>query len=111
MHKRAIEEQILNLRCPRCSAVFADFANCFALTCGKCRAGFCAWCLADCGKDAHRHVANCAENRAPGRNVYGNVQLFKEAHAERRRRLVDEYVVSRVRDDLRELVRAAIGPI
>ena len=109
MHKRTIEEQILNLRCPRCGAVFVDFAGCFALTCGKCRAGFCAWCLHDCGDDAHRHVVNCAQNRAEGRNVYGNVQLFEQAHRERRRRLVDEYVRNRVREDLREAVQQAIG--
>ena len=33
-----------------------DFDGCFALNCSRCRAAFCAYCLADCGKDAHMHV-------------------------------------------------------
>ncbi|KAJ8600318.1 hypothetical protein CTAYLR_000626 [Chrysophaeum taylorii] len=38
------------------------FNGCFALTCHRpgCRCGFCAYCLADCGDDAHAHVGQCA---------------------------------------------------
>ena len=69
-HRRFIQEDILNLRCPRCNQVFVDFNGCFALTCSRCKAGFCGWCLADCGRDAHRHVANCRLNQNPDRNVF-----------------------------------------
>lgn len=41
-----IVDEILTLHCPResCRAAFMDFDGCFALTCGVCRAQFCAWC-------------------------------------------------------------------
>ena len=41
-------EECLNIRCPRCKAVFLDFDGCLALPCGNraCGAGFCALCLA-----------------------------------------------------------------
>ena len=36
------------------------FSGCAAIRCsGACTASFCGWCLADCGRDAHAHVANC----------------------------------------------------
>jgi ankyrin repeat protein/serine/threonine protein kinase len=107
MHRRHIEEQILNLRCPRCEAVFHEFDNCFALTCGKCRAGFCAWCLHDCGDDAHQHVANCVYNRARP-SVFGSLAQFDACHVERRERLVAEYVRERVREELRETVKIKV---
>ena len=86
-----ITENILNLRCPRCRLVFAEFDGCFALTC-KCRAGICAWCLADCGADAHGHVARCPENRTG--SVYGTPQDFNRHHRDRRKRLVEEKLKS-----------------
>lgn len=73
---RTPRAQVLTLKCPRCSQAFVDFQNCFALTCGRCGCGFCAWCLRDCGDDAHRHVANCPENLEGGR-VYSTEAKFK----------------------------------
>ena len=63
--RRHIVDEILTLKCPRagCRAAFLDFNGCFALTCGRCGCGFCAWCLADCGDDAHTHVAGCRSPR------------------------------------------------
>jgi hypothetical protein len=108
-HRRHITNNLLCLRCPRCEQVFVDFVNCFALTCGKCRAGFCAWCLHDCGEDAHRHVNNCAHNTTQPRNVYGTEAQFEHAQRERRANLVRAYLRDRVRnDDIRNAVRAAI---
>ena len=54
-------EKLLDLKCPRCEQVFIDFDNCMALSCAKagCGAAFCGWCLADCGDNAHSHVAHC----------------------------------------------------
>jgi|AntRauTorckE5430_2_1112549.scaffolds.fasta_scaffold02718_5 hypothetical protein len=48
----------INLKCPRCKAVFHDYDGCNALICGSasCKAAFCAICLEDCGRDAHAHV-------------------------------------------------------
>jgi len=52
-----IVDGVLTLRCPRCKTAFMDFEGCFALQWGNgtCRCGFCAWCLTDCGTDAHTH--------------------------------------------------------
>lgn len=82
-----ITENILNLRCPRCRLVFADFEGCFALSC-RCGARFCAWCLVDCGLDAHSHVARCPENRTG--SVYGDLMIFNTHHRERRKRRVED---------------------
>ncbi|EEH55031.1 uncharacterized protein MICPUCDRAFT_68871 [Micromonas pusilla CCMP1545] len=59
-----VVEKILTLSCPRCTQAFVDFEGCFALNCSRCRAAFCAYCLADCGKDAHAHVGSCPEGAA-----------------------------------------------
>ena len=48
MHVRKIQDEILNLACPRCKTVFVDFDACFALKCRQCLCAFCAWCLQDC---------------------------------------------------------------
>ena len=67
--RRHIEE-MMDLRCPRCGSVFDQFVGCAALTCAaaNCGAGFCAFCLTDCGSDAHAHVRECRLN--PKRNEY-----------------------------------------
>lgn len=57
--RKHVEEELLQARCPRCSQAFLDFEGCCALTCSRCACAFCAWCLADCGPDAHPHVAAC----------------------------------------------------
>ena len=87
-----IVDNLLVLRCPRCTAVFADFDGCFALKCHRnaCGAAFCAWCLQDCGADAHAHVQTCAQGN--GRGYYGTKEEFEEHHRLRRRRLVLEKI-------------------
>lgn len=89
-HRRHIVNNLLCLRCPRCEQVFIDFGGCFVLTCGKCRAGFCAWCLHDCVADAHRHVNNCAHNTTQPRSVFGTEAQFAQAQRERRAKLVHD---------------------
>jgi hypothetical protein len=82
-----IIDNILTLRCPRCRYAFDDFVGCFALTCGitTCRAAFCAWCLADCGGNAHPHVRACPYN--VGGDYYGTKEAFEAHHRRRRHRL------------------------
>lgn len=78
-----IVNDVLTLRCPRCKTAFIDFSGCFALTCGnnQCGCGFCAWCLKDCGGDAHRHVPSCAEGN---RSVFGDFDSFLNHHKKKR---------------------------
>lgn len=83
-----IVEEILTLRCPRCSCAFLDFDGCFALTCSNCKCGFCGWCLKDCGYDAHAHVKTCPSKPPEARNeaYFGTKDQFQEAQRKRRRR-------------------------
>jgi hypothetical protein len=105
--RRHVVERLLTLACPRCSAAFLDFTGCFALTCHRCRCGFCAWCLADCGTDAHAHVPGCLHNGAQGRSVYGRAEAFALGQRQRRRRMVLEYLATLEDERLRVRVVAA----
>ena len=80
---RKIRNEILNLRCPACGAVFVDFEGCFALRCAvsTCRRAFCAWCLVDCGKNAHKHLAVCPEGNG---SFWGDLTAFNAHHKKRR---------------------------
>ena len=82
LRMRVIEE-ILTLQCPRCGQAFLDFEGCFALKCSKCPCGFCGWCLADCGSDAHAHVRTCTA-KPPGADIFfGSHTQFVEAQRKR----------------------------
>jgi hypothetical protein len=90
--KNIIIDDILTLRCPRanCRTAFLDFNGCFALHCSmnNCRAAFCAWCLADCGSDAHAHVNGCRENKVGG--LFSTADVFNTHHRERREKKIRE---------------------
>ena len=85
--RRHIEEEILQTRCPRagCRQAFYDFDGCFAVKCCRCPCAFCAWCLADCGEDAHAHVAVCPEKPAGADELFGTNQQYIEAWSRRTR--------------------------
>jgi hypothetical protein len=95
-----ITSEILNLKCPapNCGAVFADFDGCFALTCARCKAGFCAWCLEHCGNDAHAH---CLQVHG---SYYGTREQFVESQRVRRQDMVRQRL-SRENARTQELVR------
>ena len=84
--KKIIVDDVLALRCPRCTGVFVDFNGCFALTC-HCGAGLCAWCLKDCGRDAHTHVASCPEGTG---DVFGELAAFNLHQNNKRKKKVQE---------------------
>ena len=93
---REIEETILTLKCPRCKWAFADYDGCSALYCRNpiCEAGFCAFCQADCGNDAHAHVANCPEILAGNLEVVGGFFAggWEKHMVVIRKRRVEEYL-------------------
>lgn len=97
-----IVDNILTLRCPRtnCRQAFVDFDGCFALTCSNnnCQAGFCAWCLKDCGDDAHSHVRNCKDNKN-NKSVHGSLDMFHDHHRQRKQKLIESRL-----DDVNERV-------
>lgn len=98
-----ITENILNLRCPRCKTVFVDFTGCFALSCvyNQCGAAFCAWCLQDCGMDAHPHVTGCRDGNG---TFHGSLEDFQRHHRNRRRRLVDDKLLGLADTQSREIM-------
>ena len=93
LHQRIVEE-VLTLKCPRCAQAFQDFDGCFALTCGNkhCSAGFCAWCLTDCGSDAHAHVPSCPEH--PSGSPHGSEEEFLAHHRVRRVKRTKEMITA-----------------
>lgn len=105
-----IVDNILNLKCPApgCGAVFNEFTGCFALTCHRCRAGFCAWCLQHCGRDAHEHC------RTVHGDYFGTQAQFIEAQRERRERLVRARLANeepRIRDLVLDLMRKDLADL
>ena len=109
LHVRHIVEQIATLRCPACQVAFVDFNGCMALKCGnrQCGRAFCGLCLADCGHDAHAHVARCRLNEWNG-NYFVPEAAWHAAQIRRKRGLVVEYLQARVADeDMRQRVRDA----
>ena len=99
LHRTHIVDEILTLKCPRpdCRAAFLDFEGCFALKCSQCNCGFCGWCLADCGRDAHAHVAACP-HKVGGQMYHGSDQQFKQVHKPRREREVRNYLLRQIAD-------------
>ena len=94
-HTDVIIEQIVNISCPRCGAVFDNFDGCCALVCSvrRCRAAFCAWCFADCGEDAHDHVRGCEQNPTDREDrMFAPRELWTEAMVNRRKRRTADYL-------------------
>ena len=104
-HADAVIERFINIACPRCHAVFVDFSGCAALVCSvsTCKAAFCAWCLMDCGSDAHQHVPRCFANPArtdPDADpFYTSDARWKAAMTRRTNRLVKRYLENDVHDN------------
>ena len=82
-------EELMDLRCPKCSRVFGQFTGCAALTCAYagCLAHFCAFCLADCGSDAHPHVRKCRLNPRQNEHFVSEAEWARVVDEERRRKL------------------------
>eukprot|EP01134_Creolimax_fragrantissima_P008328 CFRG8328T1 len=110
-HVRHISEEIINLKCPNptCHMVFVDFDGCFALTCSRCKIGFCAFCLKDFGVDAHAHVPNCELNPKAG-SMFGNFRLFEVSQRKRRQLCLSEYLATIANADVRAEVIRSLSP-
>ena len=82
-------EELMDLRCPKCSRVFGQFTGCAALTCAYagCLAHFCAFCLADCGSDAHPHVRKCRLNPRQNEHFVSEAEWARVIDGELRRKL------------------------
>ena len=87
-------EEVLTFRCPRCRRAFVDFDGCCALTCcnSDCECGFCAWCLKDCGEDAHSHVPRCPNwsSQVSERSMWAKSEEWNRFHNKRKGRILDK---------------------
>ncbi|GBG34335.1 Protein kinase, putative [Hondaea fermentalgiana] len=103
-HILRIQNDVLNMSCPRCSKVFADFDDCCALECGndKCKCYFCAWCLQDTGDDSqacHQHVARCASKPDDEEDpFFSDFAVVQQAWARLRAQRLREYVAKKIED-------------
>ncbi|GBG30999.1 Protein kinase, putative [Hondaea fermentalgiana] len=114
-HIRTIQNEILTMSCPRCSAAFVDFDGCCALTCGACPCYFCAWCLQDTGNDSsacHRHVASCASKPAGEDRFFSEKHVVRQVWCQLRAQRLRDYMARRVQDaGIRASVQNNLRPL
>ena len=75
--------------------------------CNRCPCGFCGWCFADCGKDAHAHVGQCDKKPPGADDFFGSLEQFAAAQKPRQRALVSRYLDEEVDAGLKVEVEAA----
>eukprot|EP00961_Rhodomonas_salina_P222174 3004566-Rhodomonas_salina.2 len=67
---RKTAHDLLQVRCPPCSAAFDDFDGCCALKCTRSSCGFGAGRRADCGADAPPHLVRCTSTPPAAADLY-----------------------------------------
>ena len=112
--RKHIQEEILQLKCPRrnCRRAFYDFEGCFAISCSACPCKFCGWCLEDCGdRDAHPHVLQCSKVPRGVDALFPQMPdvrgAFEKTCRKREQKLVDAYLQT-LDEDIREDVRRIV---
>lgn len=69
----------------------------------RCKAGFCFFCLKDCGRDAHNHVLTCTKNPSQG-GYYINASQKNTVHKESRKSAIVQYLMKITDRELRSAV-------
>lgn len=111
-HYDYITNKILSLACPRCSMVYSDFDGCCALKCKSCSCAFCAWCLEDCGNDAHSHVAKCKVKPIGSDAFFGSRGSVEKSNKELIKRKLEQYwlcVDDKSKKELKERLKGLIN--
>lgn len=72
-----------------------------------CKAGFCFFCLKDCGRDAHVHVRECSKN--PSGGVFIKQFQKNAVHKESRKEAIVNYLMKKCTD--RQLRSAVLHSI
>lgn len=87
---------VLNLMCPKCKAVYAEFDGCMALQCTSCRAHFCAYCHKACANSsgAHQHVRECDMNLTAVGSFYADKNAIKDAQRRYRVKALKKFLRS-----------------
>jgi hypothetical protein len=70
---------IMNLCCPHCKIVYADFTGCMALQCQMCKGSFCGYCrhASTTGRGTHKHVRQCLMNETNNGSYYATDEEVK----------------------------------
>lgn len=110
--RKHVEEEILQMKCPRCKKAFFDFEGCFAISCSSCPCKFCGWCLHDCGGgDAHPHVRVCGKVPQGVDALFPQMPdvrgAFLKTHKQRCQERIDLYLQT-LDIDIREDVKRAV---
>jgi hypothetical protein len=111
-HVKLIRDTVLNDVCPRCKVAFLYESGCLALSCPKCKCGFCAFCMTDQGDDAHTHCAGCQHNFinreifAPKGFAGGEVAFFAEVQRRRKTRWLHAYFANLAPDMRTQVCKA-----
>jgi len=87
-------DEALNLRCPHCSSVYAEFDGCMALQCSTCREHFCAYCHKKCesGRGAHMHVRECDMNLTPNGSYYASAEQIEDGQRRYRTKTLKKFL-------------------
>jgi hypothetical protein len=86
-------DNIFTLKCPHCSAAYADFDGCLAVVCSSCSKSFCGKCNAAC-KDkthAHQHAHYCTFGGCP-LGYFLPINIIKKSQNEIRRIALQKFL-------------------
>lgn len=104
---RAACIDLVSLRKPCCSELFADYDGCCAVECSECTSYFCCLCLQGgmTNAVAHRHVATCAGRPAEMDGIFLPIQAWKRHVARQQHARVSDWLFSK---DLPQTVTARV---
>ncbi|CAB9528797.1 expressed unknown protein [Seminavis robusta] len=91
--KRARNEA-LNLKCPHCKAVYAEFDGCMALKCAICHGNFCGYCHhpVSTSQGAHEHVRDCNDNESSNGSYFASKDEIKRGQRKYRTKQLRKFL-------------------
>lgn len=98
--------EALNLRCPHCKIVYAEFEGCMALQCTHCRKHFCAYCHKGCesSRGAHLHVRECDMNLTRDGSYYANPEEIEDGQRRYRIKELKKFLRSNFKKNVQNAV-------
>jgi len=90
---REAREEVLNLCCPHCKAVYGEFTECLALKCSTCKKYFCGWCHKgfEDSRATHQHVKDCPLSQSE-RNYFASPKEISRGQALFRRNSLKRFL-------------------
>jgi len=98
--------EALNLKCPHCQTVYAEFTGCMALMCESCKQSFCAYCHKACSdsRGTHEHVRVCDMNETDNGSYYASTEQIKRGQKKFRIKQLKKFL----REHKKEIQNATI---